>query len=105
MVANSANRVLMSALILYLLTWASGALAERLPAPLPTPIDTAKSFKAEPDTTWLYGGQGSLEGTFQDAAMNPDWQGWVSQDRTGPKDNHWHSVSAPEPTTFDTQTL
>lgn len=38
--------------------------------------------KAKTDTINLYGGPGTLEGKFQDAAGNPDPQGWIPVDET-----------------------
>ena len=42
------------------------------------------------DTFYLYGGPGTLEGTFEDALGNPDWQGWTGHDLTQDSP-HWHA--------------
>ena len=46
--------------------------------------------KAPVDSIHVYGGPGSLEGTFEDAYGQPDWQGWYGVDLSlGPNDS-WH---------------
>lgn len=39
-------------------------------------------LEASADTICLYGGFGTVEGTFQNLVV-PDWQGWTTVDRTG----------------------
>jgi len=42
------------------------------------------------DTTYVYGGPGSLEGKFETAAGEPDRQGWIGVDLTLPAGSRWH---------------
>ena len=42
------------------------------------------------DTLYVYGGPGTLEGKFQDAAGLPDRQGWIGIDMTGGVIGAWH---------------
>ncbi len=47
---------------------------------------------ARADTLYIYGGPGTLEGKFQTGDMQPDPQGWWSEDLTAgdPDGDHWH---------------
>ncbi|MFH2052901.1 MAG: hypothetical protein ABIK96_10595 [bacterium] len=44
---------------------------------------------AKQGTLYVYGGPGTLDGKFEDAAGQPDWQGWSSEDRTA-LNQYWH---------------
>jgi hypothetical protein len=39
---------------------------------------------------YIYGGPGSLEGTFQTVAGDPDRQGWIGVDLSIDTETHWH---------------
>jgi hypothetical protein len=45
--------------------------------------------KSEGDTIYLLGGPNRLDGKFQDAAGQPNWQGWTSEDLTFSEDEFW----------------
>ncbi len=46
--------------------------------------------KAVVDTTYLLGGPGSWDGSFESPGGQPDWHGWTSEDISISPDNHWH---------------
>ncbi|MFO7655280.1 MAG: FlgD immunoglobulin-like domain containing protein [Candidatus Krumholzibacteriia bacterium] len=48
-------------------------------------------MRAPGDTLFLYGGPGTLEGTFQTAGGAPDRQGWIGLDLTLPEPSHFHA--------------
>lgn len=48
------------------------------------------AFSTIIDTLDLYGGPGTLEGTFQNAAGLPDRQGWTTEDGTAPDPESWN---------------
>jgi hypothetical protein len=54
--------------------------------------------KAARDTTYLLGGPGRLDGKFQDAGGNADWQGWTHVDLTYQVGQRWHVSSFHSPT-------
>ena len=45
--------------------------------------------KAEVDTVYLLGGPDRLDGAFENAAGDPDWQGWTSIDETFDPSAYW----------------
>jgi len=56
------------------------------------PPPAAAAAAVPVDTIYVLGGPGTLSGKFQDAAGQPDWQGWTGVDLTQPTEDHW-SVS------------
>ncbi len=54
--------------------------------------------KAARDTTYLLGGPGRLDGKFQDAGGNADWQGWTHLDATYDGVQRWTISSFQSPT-------
>ena len=43
------------------------------------------------DTTYLLGGPGSWDGSFETPGGQPDWHGWTHEDAsTNSPENHWH---------------
>ena len=50
----------------------------------------ASPGRAPTDTLYLMGGPGVLSGKFQDAAGQPDRQGWLGVDLTQPAEVHWN---------------
>ena len=42
------------------------------------------------DTTYLLGGPGSWDGSFETPGGLPDWHGWTHEDVNPSIDNHWH---------------
>ncbi len=53
----------------------------------------SKSSKSSRDTVFLVGPWGSgaqVNGQFEDATGNPQWNGWTHYDITRPTESHWH---------------
>lgn len=93
------NRHFARSLTLAALLLTSAALARPLPKEsLPTPADGPTPWlrmetvpnKAAVDTLYLLGGPDRLDGSFENAAGEPDWHGWTHSDGTVPEVNHWH---------------
>ncbi len=51
---------------------------------------------AKVDTVYLLGGPGRLDGRFEDAAGQPAWHGWTSEDRTAGTDTYWSVTDEPD---------
>ncbi len=46
--------------------------------------------KALVDTTYILGGPGSWNGSFETPGGQPDWHGWTHEDLSVSLENHWH---------------
>ncbi len=51
--------------------------------------------KAPPDTSFLLGGPGTIEGRFQTASGTPAWHGWTGVDFTANAAHHWSVTDDP----------
>ncbi len=57
----------------------------------PRVIPPAPAITAAVDTTYLLGGPGRWDGSFETPGGQPDWHGWTHVDLTGwAGENHWH---------------
>jgi hypothetical protein len=53
-------------------------------------------FTARSDTVYLLGGPGRLDGKFEDAAGQPHWQGWTSEDHSFVSGQYWSVTDEPD---------
>ncbi len=82
------------------LVFAVSAVADTLPQRVRGNFGTlhgqALNNPAKTDTTYMLGGPGTFTGRFQDAAGQPNWQGWTSEDLTFSPDAFWSVTNEPE---------
>ena len=56
----------------------------------PLPNLQAPTANTAVDTTYLMGGPGSWDGSFETPGGLPDWHGWTHEDASTNLENHWH---------------
>lgn len=94
------KRIVLFGTICLALVFAVSAVADTMPQKVRGNFGVlhgqAMNNPTKADTTYMLGGPGTLTGRFQDAAGQPNWQGWTSQDFTYSPDAYWSVTNEPE---------
>ncbi len=67
-----------------------GSAPQPLDGPAPSVRFPGPAANAAVDTTYLMGGPGSWDGSFETPGGLPDWHGWTHEDISVSLENHWH---------------